>query len=73
MAIVAMSINCPKAAIVSSSASGLPLVATITGSKTIGAFSNFASRSAMTRAAKALPIIPILIASTPMSLATAST
>ena len=36
MAIVATSISRPNAAIVASSASGAPLVATITGSKTIG-------------------------------------
>ena len=68
---VATSISLPNAAIVASSASVAPLVATITGSNTIGrsGFSALSSsRSATCPAAKALPIMPILTASTPMSL-----
>ena len=69
---VATSISRPKAATVASSASCAPLVATITGSNTIGIPSRLASRSAMWSAEKAEPIIPILTASTPKSPTTAS-
>ena len=73
---VATSISLPKAATVTSSASALPLVATITGSKTMGSsgFSAFSCsrRSATCMAVKALPIIPIFTESTPISPTTAS-
>ena len=76
MARVATSISLPNAATVASSASGEPLVATITGSKTIGSSGcnvlRWTNRRATCSAAKALPTIPILTASTPRSLTTAS-
>jgi hypothetical protein len=67
----AMRISRSKAAMVSASASSEPLVATMTGSKTIGTASR-SSRSATAVAASAEPIIPIFTASTPMSETTAS-
>ena len=66
---VASTINRPNAAIVSASASASPLVATMTGSTTIGT-SRPASTSATACAVSADPIIPILTASTPISVTT---
>jgi hypothetical protein len=63
---VAMSINAANPAIVSSSASTDPLVATMTGSNTIGP-AKVSSRSASSRAVSGEPSMPILIASAPMS------
>ena len=68
---VANRISRSNAEIVSASASTAPLVETMTGSNTIGQDSS-ARLSATACAVSALPIIPILTASTPMSLTTAA-
>ena len=65
---LATCISRSNAAMVASSASNDPLVATMTGSKTIGTCASSASRSATAAAVCAEPIMPILTASTPMSL-----
>ena len=68
----AIRISRPNAAIVASSASTSPLVATITGSNTIGTPASASSRSATAFAVSADPIMPIFTASTPISPTTES-
>ncbi len=71
MVSVASRISRSNAEMVSASASAAPLLATITGSKTIGQES-CDKLSATACAVSALPIMPILTASTPISLTTES-